>query len=333
MKVRIIAATTAYVGGGEIQVLRVADELRGLGVEVELSTVTESRPDVVHIFGLHPGLFGDAIGVYERLAIPYFISPVFYPAAKSLAHGAKLAIDRILSHSGIMDGGTGHFRSAGRMLRNARAVMVNTQAEAEMIRSWFAEIASLRVIPNAVDVDWLDAEEANEFLPLELPDQFVLNVARVERRKNQAQLIRACNRLGIPLVIAGNPDVDPHYTRRCREAGPVTFLGEIAPRSPILATLYRKCDVFCLPSLCETPGIAALEAHRAGAKVVVTAVGGASEYLGDRATYVHHPRSVLEIERALSQALEKPEVKPPLKLPQWSEVAEAYISAYREALM
>ena len=56
--------------------------------------------------------------------------------------------------------------------------------------------------------------------------------------------------------------------------------------SAMLASAYAACEVFALPSLFETPGIAALEAGLAGAKIVITPHGGTRDYLGAMATYV-----------------------------------------------
>jgi len=59
--------------------------------------------------------------------------------------------------------------------------------------------------------------------------------------------------------------------------------------------------VFALPSLFETPGIAALEAGLAGARIVITPHGGTREYFGDKAIYVD-PYSVHAIRRGLQDA-------------------------------
>jgi glycosyltransferase involved in cell wall biosynthesis len=74
--------------------------------------------------------------------------------------------------------------------------------------------------------------------------------------------------------------------------------------SEVLASAYAACDVFVLPSLFETPGIAALEAGLAGAKVVITDHGGPHEYFGNMATYVD-PRSVDRIEGGVRSALQE----------------------------
>ena len=71
----------------------------------------------------------------------------------------------------------------------------------------------------------------------------------------------------------------------------------------MLASAYAACDVFALPSLFETPGIAALEAGLAGAKIVITPHGGTKEYFGEMATYVE-PLEVRSIRDGIREALE-----------------------------
>jgi len=71
----------------------------------------------------------------------------------------------------------------------------------------------------------------------------------------------------------------------------------------MLASAYGAARVFALPSLFETPGLAALEAGLAGCPVVLTPNGSTREYFGDLATYArpHRPR---EIARGVTAAWE-----------------------------
>ena len=71
----------------------------------------------------------------------------------------------------------------------------------------------------------------------------------------------------------------------------------------LLASAYAACDVFVLPSQFETPGIAALEAGLAGAKIVITPVGGTKRsYFGNNAIYVE-PTSTENIAEGILAAL------------------------------
>lgn len=83
----------------------------------------------------------------------------------------------------------------------------------------------------------------------------------------------------------------------------VMFLPPIPNESPLLASAYSACRVYALPSILETPGLSALEAGVAGARVVVTPYGGAREYFGD---YDFYPelRSVESIRMCVVQARE-----------------------------
>ncbi|HEX4460281.1 MAG TPA: glycosyltransferase, partial [Polyangia bacterium] len=60
-------------------------------------------------------------------------------------------------------------------------------------------------------------------------------------------------------------------------AGDVRFLGEQLHVAPIL----RECDVFLLPSVTESFGLAALEALASGVPVVATRAGGLPEVVHD----------------------------------------------------
>ena len=55
----------------------------------------------------------------------------------------------------------------------------------------------------------------------------------------------------------------------------------------------------------ETPGLAALEAALAGAKVCLTERGGTKEYFGEHATYLD-PRSETSMQQAILESLAKP---------------------------
>jgi glycosyltransferase involved in cell wall biosynthesis len=94
--------------------------------------------------------------------------------------------------------------------------------------------------------------------------------------------------------------------------------------------------VFALPSLLETPGLAALEAGVAGARVVVTPYGGAPEYFGDYALYPE-PRSVQAIREAILRAWNAshdPDAQRQHLLSRysWASVAQETLKAYRQIL-
>jgi glycosyltransferase involved in cell wall biosynthesis len=123
-------------------------------------------------------------------------------------------------------------------------------------------------------------------------------------RKNVLLLIRALATLDRPAVIIG-PVLRNAYGNECvREAAKhknILLIDGFDHGSDLLASAYAACEVFVLPSQFETPGIAAMEAALAGAKVVITPHGGTKEYFGDLVHYVD-PQSVDSIREGIVTA-------------------------------
>ncbi|HNV87022.1 MAG TPA: hypothetical protein PKL97_08705, partial [Candidatus Omnitrophota bacterium] len=78
----------------------------------------------------------------------------------------------------------------------------------------------------------------------------------------------------------------------------------ISHQSGLLAAAYAACNTFLLASWLETPGLAALEAALAGAKVVITEEGATQEYFSGYATYVA-PDKLRDIRKKTLDVYEK----------------------------
>jgi glycosyltransferase involved in cell wall biosynthesis len=106
----------------------------------------------------------------------------------------------------------------------------------------------------------------------------VLSVARFYRRKRIDLLLEAARSLedripGFELRIVG----DGPERRRLHARAPhsAKFLGTVSRGD--LALEYKRCDVFCLPSVQEGFGIVFLEAMAAGCAIVATAASAVPE--------------------------------------------------------
>src|SRR6202020_1856242 len=78
-------------------------------------------------------------------------------------------------------------------------------------------------------------------------------------------------------------------------------LGYVSDRA--LAELYRRCAVFCYPSLGEGFGLPVLEAMAAGAAVLTSNLSSLPEVGGDAVAYAD-PHDVADIARGLQRMLE-----------------------------
>lgn len=143
------------------------------------------------------------------------------------------------------------------------------------------------------------------------PPGFVLAVGTLEPRKNLPRLVEAYSRLAQdvqalhPLVVVGATGWRTGQTlaaldslgERCQVLGHVS--------DAALAELYRRCAVFCYPSLAEGFGLPVLEAMEAGAPVITSNVSSLPEVGGDAVVYVD-PRDVAAINDALRTLLGNP---------------------------
>ena len=142
-----------------------------------------------------------------------------------------------------------------------------------------------------------------------LPERFVLAVGTLEPRKNLPRLAAAYAGLppalqaDHPLVVAGRRGWETDETERA-----LTALGDRCVRlgyvsDGALAELYRRCTVFCYPSLGEGFGLPVLEAQHAGAPTITSNRSSLPEVADDAAVLVD-PTSTAAIAAALRGLLE-----------------------------
>jgi glycosyltransferase involved in cell wall biosynthesis len=133
----------------------------------------------------------------------------------------------------------------------------------------------------------LDAADAGA-----LPNPgFVLAVGTLEPRKNLPRLVAAYAAMpsdlkaAHPLVVAGALGWETNGTvQALRSLGErCEMLGYVSDAT--LAELYRRCAVFCYPSLGEGFGLPVLEAMAAGATVLTSDISSLPEVGGDAVAY------------------------------------------------
>ncbi len=162
----------------------------------------------------------------------------------------------------------------GRSARRAAALLAISEATAQALAARFPATAARTVVAPlgvAATLDSpLDQAEAAE-LP---PPGFVLAVGTLEPRKNLPRLVEAYRSLNgeltarHQLVVVGARGWQTGETLEAlRSLGErCTMLGYVSDAA--LAELYRRCAVFCYPSLGEGFGLPVLEAMAAGAAVL-----------------------------------------------------------------
>ena len=179
----------------------------------------------------------------------------------------------------------------GPAVRRASALWCISQATSAALSERFpGATGKVAVVPLAASPA-LSAPVTSE--PAELPPSgFVLAVGTLEPRKNLPRLAAAYASLpralqdAHQLVVVGAPGwrMGPTVAALRSLGERCTMLGEVSDAA--LAELYRRCAVFCYPSLGEGFGLPVLEAMAAGAAVVTSSVSSLPEVGGDAVEYV-----------------------------------------------
>jgi glycosyltransferase involved in cell wall biosynthesis len=175
------------------------------------------------------------------------------------------------------------------------------------------------VAPNRVRVVPLGGGERHEYevapsarlAELGLDGDFVLQVGRIEARKNQAAALAAVERLdGITLAVAGT-ERDRELAVRLRSSSRCRVLGRVD--APTLELLYRRAKAVVVPSLYEGFGLPVLEAMTRGQVVVAARSSSLPEVGGDAVLYVDDPKDPAALGQALETAIGNQKVRARLK--------------------
>lgn len=303
-------AVTLLHGGPNTQLRMTARYLPEYGVEPILFDPWKSGDwreyDAFHIFAASIGTYHLAREVHAR-RLPLVVSPIMFSNHSSGFIRRGLKATRLLQKVG--KGIWSDYALMADICSWASAVLPNTRAEADLVeRGLGIDRGKISVIPNGVEERFSSADP-EKFRKQYGLSGFILNVGHIGyERKNVLSLIRALGMIDHPSVIIGRTLSNAHAEECLREARKhkqILIIDGIDHDSELLASAYAACDVFVLPSFFETPGIAALEAALAGAKIVITPNGGTREYFGDFARYAN-PGSVesirLETVKALSDS-------------------------------
>jgi glycosyltransferase involved in cell wall biosynthesis len=272
-------------GGGEIQLLAYHKHLPAHGVDVTLFDPWNPRfleHDVVHFFSCVGGSV-HFCNFVKQLGLPLVVSSSLWVTEETKHLYPQFSL--------------------------ADRVVANSEIECETLARIFD-------LPREKFVSVLNGVEQSFYEPVApelfrgefgIQERFILNVGNIEPRKNQLALIRAMKSFPeLKLVLIGHQR-DPDYAKACFAEGgdQLIYAGTLAHDSPVLRSAYAACEAFVLPSTLETPGLAALEAHAAGARIAVTKVGSTEEYFARHVAYLD-PSDVGSIVQSIRDALAQP---------------------------
>jgi glycosyltransferase involved in cell wall biosynthesis len=334
MKMAILMAgafgVTPFTDGRKVQIQKQAAALERLGHEVVRLNPWESYPlescDAVHIvqggLGNIAGYLGPLPNV-RKMGMATFLDTNLPSWALRMSRLAGQFDPRFNTNQSII------FRQS----LWCDVVIARSRDERRILVSGIGlPEEKVKIVLNGVDAPTrIDPTRAVKELGVN--GDFVFHISTfLDPRKNAVRMIRAVTELGLPLVIAGTADNDAWQgvvDRAAAGNAKIRFLGEIS--AELRDSLYAACRVFCLPSLYEGTGLAALEAASYGANVVITERGGPPDYFESYAEYVN-PESVESIRAAIERAWNKPRdgrlKNHVISKLSWESSARALVAAY-----
>ncbi len=278
-------------GGGEIQLVQYRKVLEKCGVSVQLFNQWEPcflKSDIVHFFSCMTGSVHFCAFV-KKIGLPLIVSPNLWITEETKRN---YPYDEIRTIFVLAD-----------------KVIGNSEMECNLLAKVFN-------VPREKFVTVYNGFESSFLIPVDgaifrstfgIKGPFILNVANLEKRKNQLNLIKAIKDFpDLTLVLVGHIR-DSEYAQCCIKEGgeQVRYIGALPHGSDLLRSALASCSIFALPSTLETPGLAALEAFACGLPTLITSDGSAREYFGEAVVYVDH-QEVQSIKNGIETLIARP---------------------------
>lgn len=327
------------VGGGrEVKFDRTLENLRAMGVDIEPFDMwkLDKKYSLFHIFGSEYYLaeFTEVVARTTPVVVTTFFYSIRTPSIFWLLKLGK----RLPFLNDIVKSTTWELRR--RLIDAAHFLLPNCEAEARQLKKYFnAPEEKMRIVPSGVDLDFKEGKAERFFEKTGLKD-FVLCVARVERRKNQLRLLKAMKGTNIKVVLIGPPHpLENSYTleveKEVQSDPNFHWLKGLPYSDPLLRDAYKAARVHALPSIFDAPGQSSLQAGLAGINIVVSDIEPVREYVENFAFYVN-PFDVRSIREGILKAWEtspSPDLREHIERNfTWEKVAQKTLEVHKEAV-
>ncbi len=250
-------------GGFELQMIGAMEAARQTGLDINpLDAWSRSDDfDIVHFWGFEVAHFHVAQWAQAARKKLVMSALLAHPSLWRYVH--KLSV-QLASSS----------RLKFQMLPWMSALtVVNAQQAQYAVKILGIAADRVHVIPNIVNAIFFDPPTYVADFNVGFND-YVLCTGNICRRKNQLMLVKACRKLGVPLLLVGDVLIGENeygnaVTEAMRGASNMAWIRGLPAGSDVLAAAYQNCLLFALPSYTEAQPISALEAAAAGKPILL----------------------------------------------------------------
>lgn len=259
------------------------------------ASVTEFRPDVILSYWLYPDGWA-AARVAKKLGV--------FSVATAIGSDVNDIRDPITRHM-----------TKQAVLQSDHVVTVSTPLRSRVISDFGVSPERVSAVLNGCDLGIfrvLDRAAVRRQLAVDLHDELIVYVGRLDVLKGLLELTRACAELQrkrprLRLVMIGEGPAKPEIVSTAELEGFNSRLTLVPPcPSTMIAQWMNAADVFSIPSYAEGCPNVVIEAQNCGTPVVATRVGGIPELVSKQSALLVEARSVPQLISALDEALQRP---------------------------
>lgn len=336
MKVLVQTYDTAFqnvAGGVHNRIVRTVEAVRKTGCTVDYFDkfhTSVDQYDILHVFKLDVSNLG-LMQYAKSRGMKIVLS-----AVQGLDNGRNIDVYWALRKLPIMT----TYKLLFRMCELADMIVVETKKETEFIsKHYHVATNKIVVIPNGADMIGTNSRAIFDSLGKDC--QYVLEVARFDKNKNQINVIKALKDTDIEVVFAGGPDFADHgYYEECLELAKgspnIHFLGWLDSQSELLKSAYGNAKVLIAPSFYETFGLSIIEGAMAGAVPVISRTLPILDYDALQNCLTCDPNSPEDIRTKVETALHtnsSGEFRDRIQREfSWNSVAQQHLDLYRGLL-
>jgi glycosyltransferase involved in cell wall biosynthesis len=293
----------AWIGGDYIQMEKTANELRKLGVEVDIEDNPLPSPalkmylyDIIHVWHFSMEWSKYAVWASVSKKLPTVVSMIYHESDQYIPYpNQQIMADQVDGMIFMTEGEKGRVR-----------------------RHLELDESKTIVIPNGIDKHWFDKYRKGSYL---------LTVGRIEPSKGQFAVAKVANKMGLKYRCVGE-NKDPYYAELVRLEG-AEMVGKVEDIHK-LKEIYQHCSVYVLASRAELLPLTVMEAGAQGKQIILS---NHCEWKVP-AEYVEW-NNEKEIQKAIEKQLakgENKELKAMLKDMSWSSVGKQVKEYYEEIL-
>lgn len=352
----------APLGGDGVQMLKTKEHLElkyGLNIVVVVSPEQLDRTfDIIHIFnyvtwqvtesffkkGLELGIpivsssiFWDYTFSYDKITRFFITDHLSLKAASYLKFMISLLV-KTTGHPAFL---SENFRKKLIFFTdNSKMILPNSIEEGILLEKFIRKNIQnkIHVVYNGAEIT-VSEKEMNRKAFLDkyrIPDNYILQVGRIEPIKNQINLVYALrNNPDIPIVFVGKVSNDNYFKKLKKlseKRGNVYFIREV-PHDEV-SVFYKFASLHVLLSLRESPGLVSLEALYNNCPIVISTKQYApiETYFPDQ-SYISDPLNCEEIKEIVLKAYKERKLNKGLITNfSWDVAASQTYEAYMKVL-